>query len=126
MRAAAPLRARNPAAEPHSHRSARVNPTPRRLGAARVWTIERVGAISIQHDPAGHKLEPAGSSVYPGTAMCEDADSGIAVIAVFGKAVLCRESNEESPESQWLFGAVWGAQPQRTPRGKRSKADVIA
>ena len=24
---------------------------------------------------------------------------------------------EESPESQWLFGAVWGAQPQRPPRG---------
>ena len=36
-----------------------------------------------------------------------------------------RESNEESPESQWLFGAVWGAQPQRTPRGKHDKADMI-
>ena len=35
------------------------------------------------------------------------------------------ESNEESPESQWLFGAVWGAQPQRTPRGKRYKANVL-
>ena len=37
-----------------------------------------------------------------------------------------RESNEESPESQWLFGAVWGAQPQRTPRGKHGKANTLA
>ena len=35
------------------------------------------------------------------------------------------DPNEESPESQWLFGAVWGAQPQRTPRGKRYKANVL-
>ena len=26
-----------------------------------------------------------------------------------------RESNEESPESQWLFGAVWGAAAVRLP-----------
>ena len=37
-----------------------------------------------------------------------------------------RDPNEESPESQWLFGAVWGAQPQRTPRGKHGKANVFA
>ena len=36
-----------------------------------------------------------------------------------------RESNEESPESRRLFGAVWGAQPQRTPRGKHSKANAV-
>ena len=37
-----------------------------------------------------------------------------------------RESNEESPESQWLFGAGLGARsPQRTPRGKHGKANVI-
>ena len=33
---------------------------------------------------------------------------------------------EESPESRRLFGAVWGAQPQRSPRGKNYKADAIA
>ena len=32
---------------------------------------------------------------------------------------------EESPESRRLFGAVWGAQPQRTPRGKHSKANAV-
>ena len=36
-----------------------------------------------------------------------------------------RESNEESPGSQWLLGAVWGAQPQRTPRGKHRKANMF-
>ena len=37
------------------------------------------------------------------------------------------ESNEESPESQWLFGAGLGARsPQRTPRGKHGKANVLA
>ena len=36
------------------------------------------------------------------------------------------ESNEESPESRWLFGAGLGARsPQRTPRGKHGKANVI-
>ena len=36
------------------------------------------------------------------------------------------ESNEESPESQWLFGAGLGARsPQRTPRGKHFKADMF-
>ena len=46
--------------------------------------------------------------------------------------VLCRESNEESPESQWLFGAVWGGrsaastfQPQRIPRGKHCKTNML-
>ena len=39
------------------------------------------------------------------------------------KSVLCRESNEESPESRRLFGAGLGARsPQRTPRGKHGKA----
>ena len=36
-----------------------------------------------------------------------------------------RDPNEESPESRRLFGAVWGAQPQRTPRGKHDKADMF-
>ena len=57
----------------------------------------------------------------PSAAGRRDGCSGMAVIARFGKNVLCRESNEESPESQWLFGAVWGAQPQRSPRGKHGK-----
>ena len=35
------------------------------------------------------------------------------------------DSNEESPESQWLFGAVWGAQPQRSPRGIISNQRAI-
>ena len=36
------------------------------------------------------------------------------------------DPNEESPESQWLFGAGLGARsPQRTPRGKRRKADMV-
>ena len=39
--------------------------------------------------------------------------------------MLCRESKEESPESRRLFGAVWGAQPQRSPRGKHFKANVV-
>ena len=45
------------------------NPTLRRLGAARVWTIERVGNISIQPDPPSHKSEPGGSFFIPG--FCE-------------------------------------------------------
>ena len=50
--------------------------------------------------------------MYPSTAGCVCGSSGIAVIARFCKKVLCRESNEESPESQWLFGAgLGGAQP---------------
>ena len=42
-----------------------------------------------------------------------------------------RESNEESPERPqcgfhiWLFGAVWGAQPQRTPRGIAANAQLL-
>ena len=36
------------------------------------------------------------------------------------------DPNEESPESQWLFGAGLGARsPQRTPRGKHSKANAV-
>ena len=42
------------------------NPTPRRLGAARVWTFERIDIIAIQHDPSGHRLEPDGSFRVPG------------------------------------------------------------
>ena len=63
-----------------------------------------------------------GLSVYPSAAGRSHANSEIAVIARFGKAVLRREPNEESPESRRLFGAVWGAQPQRSPRGKHGKA----
>ena len=38
-----------------------------------------------------------------------------------------RESNEESPESRRLFGAGLGARsPQRTPRGKHGKANMLA
>ena len=45
---------------------------------------------------------------------------------------LTRPAPEESPERPqcgfhfWLFGAVWGAQPQRTPRGKHFKANAPA
>ena len=36
------------------------------------------------------------------------------------------DPNEESPESQWLFGAGLGARsPQRTPHGKHSKVDMV-
>ena len=42
------------------------NPTPRRLGAARVWTIERIDNIAIQHDPPEHKLDSGGSFRIPG------------------------------------------------------------
>ena len=36
------------------------------------------------------------------------------------------DPNEESPESQWLFGAGLGARsPQRTPRGKHYKANAV-
>ena len=41
------------------------------------------------------------------------------------KAYPHRESKEESPESQWLFGAVWGAQPQRFPRGIAANAQSL-
>ena len=36
------------------------------------------------------------------------------------------DPNEESPESQWLFGAGLGARsPQRTPHGKHFKANMF-
>ena len=44
----------------------------RRLGAARVWAIERIGNIDIQHDPVEqpqcgiHLLDSAGSLLYLG------------------------------------------------------------
>ena len=41
------------------------NPTPRRLRAARVWTIVRIGNIDIQPDLTGHKLEPVRSFHIP-------------------------------------------------------------
>ena len=50
--ASSPLRARNP--------------TPRRLGAARVWTLARVDSIAIQPDLTGHKSEPVRSFRVPG------------------------------------------------------------
>ena len=49
---ATPLRARNPAL--------------RRLWAARVWTLERIGNIAMQHDLTGHKSEPVRSFRVPG------------------------------------------------------------
>ena len=64
-----------------------------------------------------------GLSVYPGVAERGCGGLEIAIIAVLCKKVLCREPHEESPERPQcgfhfcLFGAVWGAQPQRIPRG---------
>ena len=46
--------------------SARCNPTPRRLRAARVWTIVHIEIIAVQPDPAEHKLDSAGSFRVPG------------------------------------------------------------
>ena len=57
----------------------------------------------------------AGLSMYPSVAGRKSDSSRIVVIARFDKEILCRESNEESPESQWLFGAVWGAAAVRLP-----------
>ena len=59
---ARPARPAVPASTPLRAR----NPTPRRLGAARVWTIERVDNIAIQPDLTGHKSEPVRSFRVPG------------------------------------------------------------
>ena len=93
------------------------NPTLQRLGALRVWTFVRIEIIAIQPDLTGHKLEPVRSFRVPECCGTRVRYSKIAIIARFCKEALCRDPNEESPESQWLFGAVWGAQPQRPPRG---------
>ena len=53
--------------------------------------------------------------MYPSVAGRKSDSSRIAVIARFDKEILCRESNEESPESQWLFGAGLGAAAVRLP-----------
>ena len=69
----------------------------------------------------------AGLSVYPGVAMRGCGGPGGEVIAMLCKASVVpehpspretcsrRESNEESPESRRLFGAVWGAAAVRLP-----------
>ena len=69
----------------------------------------------------------AGLSVYPGIAMRGCGGPGGEVIAMLCKASVVpehpspretysrRESNEESPESRRLFGAVWGAAAVRLP-----------
>ena len=99
--ASSPLRARNP--------------TPRRLRAARVWTLVRVGNISIQHDLTGHKSEPVRSFRVPG--FCKRGYSDWSAGAF---ARICVRTNatppqrEESPERRpcrfhiRLFGAAWG------------------
>ena len=134
---ASPLRARSavPTASPLRAR----NPTPRRLGAARVWTFVRIDNIFIQPDLTGHKLEPVRSFRVPECCGTRVRCSKIAIIAMFCKEALCRESKEESPERPqsgfhiWLFGAVWGGrsaastfQPQRTPRGVITKKQFIS
>ena len=63
MWAATPLRARNPAAEPLPHRFAHATRLRAAWGAARVWTIQRVGALSILHDLPG-------SDLWPGKSCC--------------------------------------------------------
>ena len=119
MPAATPLRARNPAAVRHPLRLARCNPTPRRLGAtavrfplrfarcnptprrlgaARVWTIVRVEIIAVQPDLTGHKLEPVRSFRVHECCGTRVRCSKTAIIAMFCKKALCRESKEESPE----------------------------
>ena len=41
------------------------NPTPRRLGAARVWSIQQIGMIFIQPDLPEHKLDSGKSLRVP-------------------------------------------------------------
>ena len=64
------------------------------------------------YDLPNHKLEFGKSPLSPKPLPAYSAHGG--------------DPNEESPESQWLFGAAWGAQPQRTPRGKHGKANVFS
>ena len=72
----------------------------------------------IQPDPSGHKLEPVKSSLYPSPSP--------------RKTHPHRESNEESPGRRVSL-AQSGARPQcgfhllpqRTPRGKHSKANAF-
>ena len=105
-----------------SHHFARCNPTLQRLGALRVWTLARVGMIAIQPDPAEHKLDSAGSFRVPECCAAGMRLFGDSDYCNVWQKVLCRESHEESPESQWLFGAGLGARsPQRTPRGDMTK-----
>ena len=83
--------------------------------------------IFIQPDLPDHKLESGRSFRVP---ECCAAwvrlleDSGYCRV---WKEVFCCESNEESPESQWLFGAGLGARsPQRTPCGIISNAQITS
>ena len=65
--ASTPLRARS--AVPTSAPLRARNPTLRRLGALRVWTLARIDIIAIQPDLPDHKSEPGGSFLIPG--FCE-------------------------------------------------------
>ena len=88
------------------------NPTLRRLGAARVWTLARIGNISIQHDLTGHKSEPVRSFRVPGRRR-EPAPTQP------------RRSVKRVQRVEDSLAQVWGAEPQRTLRGKRHKANMI-
>ena len=53
-------------------------------------------------------------------------ESRITAPTIRERATGDHDPNEESPESQWLFGAGLGARsPQRTPRGRHFKANMF-
>ena len=64
------------------------NPTPRRLGAARVWTLVRIGAFIFPHDLTGqpqcgiHLLEPLKSPIVPECCVVLYVNSAIRRIAI--------------------------------------------
>ena len=92
------------------------NPTPRRLGAARVWTIERTDNISIQHDPPNHKLEFGGSFRVPGCCGRGCGDSRMAVIAMFGKRYSAANQMKRVQRVEDSLAQVWGrAAPNGLP-----------
>ena len=65
--------------------------------------------------------------MYPGFAR---VGALIEALALFAGMSICTSTTppqrEESPESRRLFGAVWGAQPQRTPGGIMTNHKSIA
>ena len=87
----------------------------------------RIGNIAIQPDPPEHKLDSGGSFRVPGCCKAwvrQFEDSGYC--NVWQKRTLPRIKRRESREPMALWRRVGGAQPQRPPRGKHSKANVIA
>ena len=108
------------------------NPTPRRLRAARVWAFERIDMIAVQPDLPEHKLDSGGSFRVPGCGGRGCGDSRMAVIAKFGKRYFAanpKKRVQRVEDSLAQSGARpqcgFHISPQRTTRGKHSKANAF-